>query len=116
MDTDAEREVREVWELVHCCDGSYRGYPRGTVLLQDVNGHWFDFETWQAALDFTNQRKREIAEIDEQIAQMKSDRDLSEGPVIRIYVGILLRLQSIRAELTKGMSAQPSGEEGRDEG
>lgn len=55
-----ERFVRETWVLVAHCDGSYRDYPRGTVLLQDVNNHWFDFKTWSAAAEFTRERLEQI--------------------------------------------------------
>lgn len=57
-----EKYVRERWELVHRCDGSYRHYVRGTVLVQDTHGHWLDFESWDFAYAFTIERERQIAE------------------------------------------------------
>ena len=59
--------VREHWDLVHHCDGSYRAYPRGTVLIQMVHGEWLDFASWAAAAEFTEQRLEEIRQVEEEI-------------------------------------------------
>ena len=59
--------VREHWDSVHHCDGSYRAYPRGTVLIQMVHGEWLDFASWAAAAEFTEQRLEEIRQVEEEI-------------------------------------------------
>lgn len=75
LTTQQEREYVEArWELVVCCDGSYRGYRRGTILLQDVIDHWLDFHSWHAAYLFTLDRERQIAEVEEEIEFVRNTR------------------------------------------
>ena len=65
-----ETYVQSKWKLTAYCDGSYRDYPRGTVLVQDVNHHWFDFDSWSAAAEFTRSREEEIRQAEEEIAYL----------------------------------------------
>ena len=114
-----EKFVREHWDLVHRCDGSYRGYPCNTVLVQDMNGHWFDFDSWSAAAEFTRNRLEEIRQVDEEIRLLKgynkSNKSCSENSFSElrsreqhttsfITVGrTIVRLQAALAELKRGM-------------
>jgi hypothetical protein len=66
-----EQFVREKWDLVHQCDGSYRDYPRGTVLIQDGHGHWLDFDSWAAAAEFTRERLEKIRQVEEEIGLVR---------------------------------------------
>jgi hypothetical protein len=112
MNVDYEAYVRGAWVHVARCDGSYRGYPRGTVLVQQVIGQWVDFPSWLAAYNFTLQRQEEIRQVEEEIACLggfmnalieripKKDRNPS---IIAAFRRTMIRLQSIRAELQKGM-------------
>lgn len=62
-----ESQVRAFWKRVLVCDGSYRNYLRGTVLMQPQNNVFYDAVDFDAALAFTEQRKREIREKQEEI-------------------------------------------------
>jgi hypothetical protein len=70
--TAAEKRayVEERWELVHHCDGSYRDFARGTVLIQDRHNHWLDFPDYSAAYDFTLQREEEIRLVKEELTRI----------------------------------------------
>ena len=106
MSTDmstAEQKVRAVWELVHRCDGSYRGYPRDVVLVQDRNGHWLDFPSWDAALAFTEERLEEIRQLREEIAYFNYDGAMD---ICAVPKRIITRLKSILAEKTAGMKPE----------
>ena len=99
---NAEEKVRAAFELVHRCDGSYRGYPRNTVLIQVVHGHWLDFRSWSAAAAFTDARLAEIAEISEEISLLTGKILLNDAD-ISVVARTLTRLQAIREELRRGM-------------
>lgn len=64
----AEEYVKAKWGWIHCCDGSYRDYKRGTILLQDTRNHWLEFRSWLAAYNFTLERERAIREKQEEIS------------------------------------------------
>ncbi len=97
-----EEYVRSKWKLVAHCDGSYQNYLRGTVLLQDVNRHWFDFDSWSAAVEFTREREEQIRHVEEEIALLEGWKHLVEvkNPAA---LRILGREQAALAELKKGM-------------
>lgn len=87
---------------------------------------------WLAGYEFTLQRQEEIRQIDAEMfcldcfiggmaEQLRIAKQSGEGvaPVITTGVRLLRtfdRLRSIRAELTRGMSAPRDVQEGRDEG
>lgn len=101
-----EEYVRAKWSLVHLCDGSYRGYPRGTVLLQDVNNHWFDFDAWEAAYEFTLAREEEIRQVEEEtfaLYKLCPCRRGSMDCVCEQLDRTKKRLEAILADLRKGM-------------
>lgn len=62
-----EEFVKAHWVMTHICDGSYRHYQRGTILLQDVNHHFFDFPDWPAAAEFTRERLEEIRQLEAEV-------------------------------------------------
>lgn len=99
--SDAENKVNSVWERVIVCDGSYRHYKKGTVLLNWANHCFYEFDSWSAALAFTEQRLREIAEVEEEITLLERWRTIS-GATKRI----LAREQAHLAELKRGMKAE----------
>ena len=66
-----EEYVRARWERVIVCDGSYRHYAKGTILLNWSNHQFYEFKDFSAARAFTKQREREIAEVEEEIALLK---------------------------------------------
>ena len=68
---------------------------------------------WQAAREFTEARLREIAEVDEEIVCLEVDVRRCERVITPIYQRTLSRLQSIRVELTKGMT--PAGGKGQEQ-
>ncbi len=100
--------VNAHWELVHCCDGSYRSYPRGTILVQDVNSHWFNFDSWSAAAEFTRERLEQLRQVEEElqlIGILKCDIESGswdEG-YLKVVERVLAREESALAELKKGM-------------
>jgi hypothetical protein len=101
MDTN-EKYIRDRWELVHCCDGSYLGYARGTVLLQDSHRHWIDFDSWSAAKAFTVEREGQIAEIEEEIAwlteQKRRLRPTSETQTAKEMYAVSRRILAVEQE------------------
>ena len=72
--TDDEKFLLRHWEFVYCCEGSYRSYPRGTILVQDVNLHWFNFDSWSAATEFTRARLELIKDKQEEIEWLGRQR------------------------------------------
>ena len=98
MTDDNERYVRDRWNLVHRCDGSYRGYLGGVVLIQDTHG-LLHFETWAAARAFTEARLEQIRQVEEEIAYV---RRWHRGPH-PVWTRILAREQATLAELRIGM-------------
>jgi hypothetical protein len=70
MDAD-EQYVRERWENVIVCDGSYRHYAKGTILLNWANHQFYDFKDFSAAKAFTVEHERKIAEVEEEIVSVK---------------------------------------------
>lgn len=93
-----EEFVRSVWKLTAQCDGSYRSYPRGTVLVQEVRDHWVDFESWPAAAEFTRNRLEEIRQVEEEIYDLNG----SDTPPVSLE-RILAREQAALTELKRGM-------------
>jgi len=101
---EMEQYIRSKWELVSRCDGSYRHYEMGTVLIQDVHNHWFDFDSWQAAYDFTLAREEEIRQVEEEIKFLHELK--SFGSWVENHTGwqrILAREQAALADLKRGM-------------
>ena len=103
-----EEYVRARWERVIVCDGSYRHYAKGTILLNWANHQFYEFNDWSAARAFTEQREREIAEVREEISETEDDilsyssHDNADSFAV-IYRYILARLQAVLAELRRGM-------------
>jgi hypothetical protein len=112
-----EQFVREKWNLVHCCDGSYRNYRRGTILIQDTPGHWLDFQGWIPAAEFTRQREEDIRQVEEEIAEIRKDFEVFAAddlqrikgdplnPETAIYGRVLAREQELLATLKRGLRA-----------
>jgi len=121
---DDKQAVKAKWILTHHCDGSYRDYPRGTVLIQDEDRHWLNFDSWAAAAEFTRNRLEEIRQVEEEISLV--DRQIVGGVSIVIssipedeeedaqarreeticnsrWCRILAREQAALAELKRGM-------------
>jgi len=123
--TDYEYVVSR-WALTHRCDGSYRGYARGAILIQEKHGEWTEFPNWSAAAEFTRQCERELAELDAEIERSsalvwdeedwvdwmeyhtKGDAGYEPGEVTTVVrqqcadIRTLARLRSIRAGMAKG--------------
>ena len=97
-----EEYVRARWERVIVCDGSYRHYAKGTILLNWANHQFYEFNDWSAARDFTEQREREIAEVEEEIAWLSDGMDCSD-PDDEVGQRILAVEQARLAELRRGM-------------
>ncbi len=119
-----EKLVRETWQLVHRCDGSYWYYPEGTVLIQPQNHKWLEFPDWQAAAEFTRERLEEVRQVEREIewetarleAELDGVKESIKGPFSFAAAGaarhtvrlaeiarIIRRLESIRDDLKKGM-------------
>ena len=63
-----EEYVRQRWEREWIvCDGSYRHYAKGTVLLNWANHCFYEFADFQAAYDFTIAREEQIRLVEEEI-------------------------------------------------
>lgn len=109
MTTQAKREyVERFWSRVIVCDGSYRNYDRGTVLINWANHRFYDFVDWDAAYVFTKERERKIAEIEEEIAVISC---------LKVTVGdwdtwqrILAREQAALQEVRRGMRKEGANE------
>ena len=103
-----EEYVRARWERVLVCDGSYRHYAKGTILLNWSNHQFYEFKDFSAARAFTENREREIAEVREEISEIEDDilsyssHDNADSFAV-IYRRILARLQARLAELRRGM-------------
>ena len=69
-----EEYVRARWERVIVCDGSYRHYAKGTILLNWSNHQFYEFKDFSAARAFTENREREIAEVEEEIDSITRNR------------------------------------------
>ena len=104
--SDAESKVRAAWEKV---DARPTHTGRGFVVRlpviwnQALTDGYFKSEegAWSAALAFTEQRLREIAEVEEEITLLERWRTIS-GATKRI----LAREQAHLAELKWGMKAE----------
>ena len=122
--TEQEKVVREYWNLTAECDGSYRGYSRGTVLIQDVNHHWFDFPDWSAAYAYTLDHQQKRAELESQIKTVMlfidgrkdilrmwesyvviGPRELIEQH-LKDFEAILARLQSLLEQHMRGVRTE----------
>lgn len=112
-----EEYVRSKWEKVDSRETYVAGH--GYCVSLPVLWHeamttgYFktEAEAWSASRTFTEQREREIAEVDEEIAFLDDEKRVwpkhynCDAPK-----RTLSRLQSIRAELTKGMKQQGKAE------
>ena len=102
-----EEYVRARWERVIVCDGSYRHYAKGTILLNWANHQFYEFNDWSAARAFTEQREREIAEVQEEIEYVSSFAWLPSRSGKReehpVWQRILAVEQARLAELRRGM-------------
>lgn len=101
--TDDEKFVRESWERVLVCDGSYRHYVKGTILINWANHQFYEFGPgdWSAARAFTEERLEQIRQIEEEIHLIEGWRFTVEGhPAAK---RILARLTEQRDALKKGM-------------
>ena len=71
-------------------------------------GKYFDGtidECWSGARAFTEQREREIADVEEEIAWLSDGMDCSD-PDDEVGHRILARLQAVLSELRRGMKAE----------
>lgn len=112
--SDDEKFVREHWDWVHCCDGSYQGYPRGTILTQSAPGGAKDrkeFSLWSAAAAFTRDRLERIREVEEEImftgAELVDCQGMKDLEVI--IKRILARETAALIELKRGMKQERTG-------
>lgn len=112
--TKNERLVRETWERVHVCDGSYRSYDgsyrsydHGTVLINYANHCFYDFPDFDAAADFTRTRIEEVRQLKEEMRLLESMIILLRAEpgdtTAPIYKRTLTRLTTELAKLTQGM-------------
>lgn len=114
-----EEFVRENWNLVHRCDGSYLCYPKDRILVQDGHGLWLEFKAWSAAAAFTRDRLEEKWQLEEEIEWTKKQKSYSSPSreletAREIYAAprrILTRLNRDLAALKTGM--KPSTAQGR---
>ena len=81
-----EEYVRARWKRVIVCDGSYRHYAKGTILLNWANHQFYEFNDCSAARAFTKQREREIAEVEEEIALVANVETTTAAFIASIYV------------------------------
>jgi hypothetical protein len=134
---DHEAVVRGAWKLVsleedygwHFHFGDGPEDQRVYLFVEEERGR---AAAWLAVYEFTVQRQEEIRQIDAEIEwvtecsiispkmeQLYRDKawEFSAEYLKRRETAkrVLSRLQSIRAELQRGMSAQPDVQEGRDE-
>ena len=97
--------VRKHWETVH--DSDY-GVDIVIGLARTRFGGLHD--RWISAAAFTHQRLREVAEMDEEIHMLQGLCALLRyepgDQTAPIYKRTITRLQSIRAELTRGLREQ----------
>ena len=111
-----EEYVRARWENVKCVD-FYAGKNCAVqAWYVSLNARWSgrvggtadDPEMWKEARAFTEQREREIAEVREEISEIEDDvlsysaHDNADSFAV-IYRRILARLQTVLAELRRGM-------------
>ena len=68
-----EEYVRARWERVLVCDGFYLHYTNGTILLNWPNHQFYEFKDFSAARAFTENRERDIAEIQEEVAWLTKE-------------------------------------------
>ena len=115
--SDAESKVRAAWEKVdarptHTGHGFVVRLP--VIWNQALTDGYFKSEegAWSAALAFTEQRLREIAEVEEEIEILNSEieepddnwKDPSQA--VEAFLRILDREQAALAELKRGMKAE----------
>ena len=104
-----EEYVRARWVRVLVCDGSYRHYAKGTILLIWSNHQFYEFKDFSAARAFTEKREREIAEISGCVALLKGLVGLARGSATDVtgmaakLTSTLKREQAVLAELRRGM-------------
>jgi hypothetical protein len=65
-----EEYVRQKWEHVIVCDGSYRHYAKGTVLFNWANHCFYEFPDFAAGYAFTLTREEEIRQVEREIAML----------------------------------------------
>jgi hypothetical protein len=102
-----EKLVCDTWERVLVCDGSYRHYAKGTILINWANHSFYKFkaEHWDEAASFTRVRLEEIRQVEEEIALLEYasfSADLSGFKPLALG-RILVREQAALAELKKGL-------------
>jgi hypothetical protein len=136
--SDDERVVRETWEYVH----TYVEYAASCekdqfhiMIRAQQSGVWLDFnyqnqlqeddtpegraKAWSVARQFTDERKREIAELRGQVDLLSTVIFRLRGEIncnhagkaaiekeLALWIGIYRRLQTILAEKTRGMKAE----------
>jgi hypothetical protein len=95
-----ERLVRDTWERVLVCDGSYRHYAKGTILINWANHCFYEFNEWSAAAEFTRARLEQIRQVEEEIEWLD---DCAEFDKNATWVRIEAREQAALTELKKGL-------------
>ena len=103
----AEEYVRSRWDFpIIVCDGSYRDFARGTVLINWANHRFYDFPGFDAAATFTAEREEAIRQKREEIGVVKAAQTVAEVEgcsVERItWARILAVLEGQLAEMLKG--------------
>ena len=111
----AEEQVRAAWEHI-CAANTYYPGTAWTIFIYNplVNGERTTLkaitgiskrDAWQAALAFTQQRLKEIAEIEEEIAWMNrvGNEGFNMKAELFTWQRILSRLTAQRDELKKGL-------------
>ncbi len=100
-----EEYVKSKWEHVIVCDGSYRSYVKGAVLLNWANHCFYEFKDFAGAYTFTLEREQKIREVEEEIALIQHEIWLwpnysQENPA---FQRILERLRAAIVGLKEGM-------------
>ena len=100
-----EEYVRSKWERVLICDGSYRHYAKGTILINWKNNGFYDFPNFDDAAEFTRQREGYIRHVHEEIETLDDvqDEKLAAMEELDPIKRTIKRLQIILTELTLGM-------------
>jgi hypothetical protein len=113
-----EEQVRAAWEWVEF--GWSSSSVEACLIKLPAIGHGFmnvgffktSEEAWTAAWEFTEQRQREIADVEKEItnlikdvAHLNNHRTRKPEPEAAVYSRILAREQAALAELKKGWKA-----------
>ena len=103
---NAEERVRAAWECVGIqwanIGGKRYGMAHSNGLGIPLQGFLTEDEIWSAAAAFTDERLKQVAEIEEEIA-IQREFVMLPLPEHLVYERTWRRLQAIREELRRGM-------------